>query len=1069
MVRLQTITHKIVGGSTTMKPHIRNVPEAFTAGAIVLAVVAGVLALGGPATAATGCAITGTPGDDTLTGTEGPDVICGLSGNDTIVGLGGDDIIFGGTGSDAIDGGSGADQIHGGDGHDHVVGGPGDDAIYGDTGMDTLWGGEGDDLIFGGNDADTINGGVGNDTLQGELGIDNLDGGPGNDELNGGNDADTLIGASGDDHLIGELGNDMLFGDAGTDVLDGGHDQDTCEGTGGVDTFVSCEQSQEWDAAVDETDTDNDGLPDYIELEWGFDPNSADTDGDGVPDMVEWGTRVLDPTLADSDDNGVADGDEDIDADGLSSIEELTAGTYLDESDTDGDGLNDGDEVDRATDPLVRDTDNDGVDDGAEVRIGSDPLVANASFDVTRSVSGHPTNPSITIEGLSADQVGAFNIRRLDADDRILPESVPGRLDNGYEFEITGSFVEAEVTYTFDPALVADGGEPALYTYDDASQRLVEVEGQQRVGDTIVATLEHFSKYILLDRAEYESAISYTFLEMPDEDSTFDSLDVVFAIDSSGSMGSNDPGRLRIQVAKDFLRQLGPDDRAAVVDFDGSAVLRSGLTTDVAALDAALDLINSSGGTSISAGVSAALNAFDADQDPQTLRTVILLTDGQGTYSTSLTTQAQTMGVRIYTVGLGSGVSTSLLTNIAQQTGGEYFAAANANQLSAVFGSITDASDLLRDSDSDGINDYYEKAMQAGTLRLGNGVPVGIMDPDNPDSDGDGVSDGNEVEVRSYDVPFSNGKILYAYLTSHPTLVDSDRDGLADAQDPQPLKFGQSNMLIHQSANREGRRKEADPLDFQLPPTRLVADDLTFNDYTTWELMDIDNRFLVNAVAPEWTLWNHANLLFNAGKVGASTEAQDVVNGLRNEFKYGFGGESGGSVDINHNYDDDLYRRFATDELNEVVASSPKMQTYYDDLSAIIVDAIEANRGDTDFLAVEADLDANYIYRMLLDDGFKYPSFNLNSFDADERAMSIAIHSFHGQRITLDHYALDGDSFTGTLVFESYDHFGLDVDDSITSPGFSQWFTLQHHDRFDGKYVPPIVVATVEVDIHGQF
>lgn len=1034
--------------------------------------VAGIVSVAVPATAATDCTITGTPGDDTLTGTEGPDVICGLGGNDHISGLGGDDVIFGDTGSDWIDGGSGNDEIHGGNEHDQVVGGPGDDTIYGDTGMDTLSGDEGADLIFGGNDADTLEGGAGDDILHGELGIDTLDGGEGDDELTGGNDGDTLVGGAGDDHLVGELGNDMLFGDAGTDVLDGGNDQDTCEGTDGVDTFISCEQTQEWDAGTDEIDTDGDGLPDYIELAWGFDPNTADTDGDGVPDMIEWGTRVLDPTLADTDDNGVADGAEDIDGDGLSSLEELAAGTYLDEADTDGDGLGDGDEVARGTNPLVRDTDGDGVDDGAEVRIGSDPLVANASFDVTRSVSGYPTNPSITIEGLSANQVGAFAIRRLKDDDRILPESVPGRLDNGYEFEITGSFTAAEVTYAFDPTLVADGGEPVLYTYDETNQRLVEVEGQERVGDTIVATLEHFSKYILLDRTKYESAIGYTFLEVPDEGSTFDALDVVFVIDSSGSMSWNDPADQRIHVAKDFISQFGPDDRAAVVDFDDGAVIRSGLTDDVAKLDAALDLIDAVGGTSLTAGVSAALNVFGAS-DPGDgtgiLRTVILLTDGEGPYSTSLTTRAASMGVRIYTVGLGSSVSTSLLTDIAQQTGGEYFAAADADHLSAVFGLISDASDLLRDSDGDGINDYYEKAMQAGTLRLGTGVAVGVMDPKNPDSDGDGLADGDEVEIRTYNLPFGGRKILYAYLTSHPTLVDSDGDGLADAVDPQPLKYGQSSMLIHQSANREGRRKEPNPPEVQFPPTRLVAEDLTFNDYSRSDLMDIDVRYLLNAEAPEWELWRLTNTLFDLGKMGASSEARDVVDGLRAEFQYGFGGNSGGSVGINDTFDTALYHRFATDELNEVVASSPKMQIYYDDLSTIIVDAIEAHRGDTDFLTVDADLENNEIYDKLDRDEYRYPYFNVKSLDADERAMSIAIHDFQGHRITLKNYAVDGNTFSGTLVFEDYDHFGLDTDDFGTSPGFSQWFTLQHYDRFGGKYVPPILVATAEVDIHGEF
>jgi hypothetical protein len=31
------------------------------------------------------------------------------------------------------------------------------------------------------------------------------------------------------------------------------------------------------------------------------------------------------------------------------------------------------------------------------------------------------------------------------------------------------------------------------------------------------------------------------------------------------------------------------------------------------------------------------------------------------------------------------------------------------------------------------------------------------------------------------------------------------------------------------------------------------------------------------------------------------------------------------------------------------------------------------------------------------------------------------------------------------------------------------WFTLQHDDRFDGKRVPPVAVADVEVPISGPF
>src|SRR5207247_8894651 len=49
--------------------------------------------------------------------------------------------------------------------------------------------------------------------------------------------------------------------------------------------------------------------------------------------------------------------------------------------------------------------------------------------------------------------------------------------------------------------------------------------------------------------------------------------DVVLAIDSSGSMTTNDPGRLRIQAAKDYIGRLTRPDRVASVDFDSTAHL----------------------------------------------------------------------------------------------------------------------------------------------------------------------------------------------------------------------------------------------------------------------------------------------------------------------------------------------------------------------------------------------------------------------------------------------------------------------------------------------------------------
>ena len=112
------------------------------------------------------------------------------------------------------------------------------------------------------------------------------------------------------------------------------------------------------DAGLGETDDDpdNDGLTNLEEQTAGSDPNNADTDGDTLLDGIEVNTYNSDPTLVDTDGDNVND---DV---------EVGQGTRPDLVDTDDDGLNDYDELyTHPTDPLVADTDGDGMNDGYEI------------------------------------------------------------------------------------------------------------------------------------------------------------------------------------------------------------------------------------------------------------------------------------------------------------------------------------------------------------------------------------------------------------------------------------------------------------------------------------------------------------------------------------------------------------------------------------------------------------------------------------------------------------------------------------------------------------------------------
>ena len=134
------------------------------------------------------------------------------------------------------------------------------------------------------------------------------------------------------------------------------------------------------------------------------DPNNRDTDGGGLTDFTEVLARLnpLDPT----DDNAT----DDIDGDGLTDTQEANLGTNITNWDTDGDKLSDGLEVNiYHTDPLKEDTDDDNITDGEEVIIGSDPTKKDTDGDLLNDwdeVFKYLTDP--TKRDTDSDQLGDY-------------------------------------------------------------------------------------------------------------------------------------------------------------------------------------------------------------------------------------------------------------------------------------------------------------------------------------------------------------------------------------------------------------------------------------------------------------------------------------------------------------------------------------------------------------------------------------------------------------------------------------------------------------------------------------
>lgn len=455
-----------------------------------------------------------------------------------------------------------------------------------------------------------------------------------------------------------------------------------------------------------ELDTDEDGILDGEETLWGLDYKKEDSDGDGLTDFVELNITLTDPLNIDTDGDGITDALADIEGDGIDNQTELSYYTNPLSSDTDGDNLTDYEEIyTYGTDALNVDSDADGLCDYDDVFLGFSPMLADTDsngvkdsdekieqklekiFDEEEGRGITKISVSLNISGNAQSNINISSMYGTD----MLSSNVVGLVGAPVEISTDSEFEKAIVRFYYDESALGDIEEYKLsilwYDEENNNYRLLDEEKYQIEDENYVFFItSHFSTYMLVDSYAWVDAWKENIIYRGGSENTNQYLDIVFAVDCSGSMDGKRTKNAK-KCLKTFVNSMQKKDKAAIVWYTNSAGCFCDFTNDSSILEQGINRLFAEGGTNTVIGMLEALDVC-LNSESENKKIVVLISDGSINYSKKAVDLYVEQGIPIYIIDVGNEDSNYLFEAVANYTGGQYYYGATTESIDVNFGYV---------------------------------------------------------------------------------------------------------------------------------------------------------------------------------------------------------------------------------------------------------------------------------------------------------------------------------------------------------------------------------------------